>query len=888
MWIAGALAAIARGHRPAMMEALSRARAFTTKPGVCPGTDAEVPGGKCDLCDWDIDCSGWQKCCKTLHGSQCVNPTPKFSRNEASGDWTLNVTVTVKIDYERVMDLVNGLLNHTRLLHAMVWGALNSSDVWVRYLGSRPVEPYRTATSLMLGSSNGTVSLDDAADGVHLLLRDIAEVSSVTVEDVDECAHPVLHNCSPQAECRNTAASYNCTCRHGYTRAYGERPGARLVARRRALDQYRRKDVPVMLEANSWVMEERSWRGGKVEEEEEEEEGWRSASGGPAAVDDGPGRRADRRGAARVGPGAGRWRWQGAIGRAEHLHHRTLLPPCHRHRHRTWTHAGRPPCGQLSRPRPSSTAAGPPMLSATYATTPSYSDPSAPTSAAPQTSPSSTSASTTTPPGESTTCAPPPPLTQLFASNITGTSFRLYWSSGPSPSDQTSYLVVLREAGSEVGRQEISGNTSLNVTRLDLGVLYSVTVTPCACGAQAESLRVSVKTAAQTVTATARVTNVNFTEDFLNSSSQAYLDFTATLQQEISQSLSPELRELVESGEVRIEITSVSRGSVVVQFNIVSGESYEGLNVSGGVLSSLLNSSVYAVDKNSSGVSASATTAASVHLATDTTTTVPTASTALATPTATEVTAVSRGGGSEGISVDCRLAGITVSVPRAFLLSHQLSEASLSLGPDADLVAELNGSHLQLANDTHYTAHVTLTGHTQPQGNGSTGIVRNLRVPITCALRKSALTSTHFDDVVYNMDIDPIAVSGTFRVIMQLLSGTSPLPHNYTLYPDEAVVVQVALNTSAAEDMKLVIRRCWATTTPSPAYGRSHVFLNSSSPEELSLFHVVGFSVLGIAISLVFICGLTCVFFYQRNRIGHYNFSIKPKEDNFTFHAFDK
>jgi len=55
--------------------ALSRAREFTTKPGVCPSTDADGPSGKCDLCDWDIDCSGWQKCCKTSHGSQCVNPT---------------------------------------------------------------------------------------------------------------------------------------------------------------------------------------------------------------------------------------------------------------------------------------------------------------------------------------------------------------------------------------------------------------------------------------------------------------------------------------------------------------------------------------------------------------------------------------------------------------------------------------------------------------------------------------------------------------------------------------------------------------------------------------------------------------------------------------------
>ncbi|KAG7250024.1 hypothetical protein CRUP_034267, partial [Coryphaenoides rupestris] len=112
--------------------------------------------------------------------------------------------------------------------------------------------------------------------------------------------------------------------------------------------------------------------------------------------------------------------------------------------------------------------------------------------------------------------------------------------------------------------------------------------------------------------------------------------------------------------------------------------------------------------------------------------------------------------------------------------------------------------------------------------------------------------------------------------------ASCPLPHSYTT---------VVSNGNSSESSLSVRIFSFVVLDVIYLHCQVHICVEMGAATcvpELSLFHVVGFSVLGIAISLVFICGLTCVFFYQRNRIGHYNFSIKPKEDNFTFHAFDK
>ncbi|XP_053702414.1 uromodulin-like 1 [Synchiropus splendidus] len=397
---------------------VKRSDALAAKPGSCPRADGFIPTSEDSGrdCEWDIHCPDWQKCCPASNGSVCTDPHSVAN----AGRYRFNATVTVRTDYQQLLIKNGSLLNHTRILQAMVPGVLQA-DPLVYYLASWPVHPHRTATSLLIDSSSA-LSLHHVRSRLLLLLKHIQEVTSVSVDDVNECAHASLRHCSPHAECVNTVGSYQCTCTQGYLDADPVNTGVNCTA---------------------------------------------------------------------------------------------------------------------------------------------------------------------------------PAITSVQVANITGTSFCVYWS---TESEDVQAFRITVHAGSEAVAAWDTNNTLVKVEELKPAVLYNVSVELSIHGNQVHTVHVVVKTEAQTVDATTRLTNIQFTDDLMNSSSEAFRNLSDSIKEEIYRA--HELEALVNSGQLRIEIKNFSPGSVVVNFTIVliPSDSQDIANTSKVVINSLTNSSKYAVDEDSTSV----------------------------------------------------------------------------------------------------------------------------------------------------------------------------------------------------------------------------------------------------------------------------------------------
>ncbi|XP_032433097.1 uromodulin-like 1 [Xiphophorus hellerii] len=1045
---------------------VNRSDEFAAKPGSCPTADGPSPSSV--DCEFDLDCPGWQKCCQRCGRFLCSDPTRAEQEVGFQGSFW-NTTVTVKMDYQQLLSKENGLLNLTRLLQAMITGALDS-EVSIFYLSSRPVHPYRVSTSLLI-RSNSPLSLHSASSKLHLLLKHIPEVSSVTVRDVDECVHPALHRCSTQTHCSNTLGSYQCVSQQEYLDGDPDDPGVNCT------------------------------------------------------------------GCTGVGT--------------------TAMPPVVNTTF-SWTLIStRDPSGDGSVPLGTGGTAA---LTNTSPVTYNLSHASLGRSSAPATSMSQAAAS-------ALPAAPcrPPRISGLWSANVTGTSMSVQWSTQVQ-SNQTFWITLSKT--SEVTERWETNRTMIELNGLQPGVLYNVTVTPCACGGQGSALHMMVKTDAQTLDATTRLTNIKFNQDLRNSSSQAYKNLTETFTQEIYKSLPPEIKAMVDSGQVRIEIQSFHLGSVVVDFSIIFNPSPGQAvgNVSSALVQSLMNSSRFTVDGNSTSINdfdecasgendcsrwaictntwasytcicldgfidnnperpgrkcqangtvdtisapevstisptppvptfAQATnsskttnpvlatsandppfrfaiptatannnnippttaTSATLYIApviTSTTQTsnnsptlvinVPTSHSAALTntlrttsipmilstnlittaaprtttitdseintthsttsssqvvssvvPTTTTTPSITSTTPSSALrsatdsslsgalSVHCRVAAITVTLAKAFLVSAKIPEGALYLGMPECGVNGGNASHVQMTvawnecdtrlvhNETMYTASVKLFNGMDPYTakSGAVEVPRiRLEVPIMCSYMTSMLISADFGSMGYNIIKDVITGLGSFQVAVQLMNGTAPLPHNYSLSPGQAVVMEASLN-STLDQMKVVINKCWTTPTQNPADPNSYTFLENSCPlnvftkvlmngnsttsrvsvqifsfvnlnviylhckvqicvqvgsntcvpdcfqrtartentigtsvgssgpilrlteesleEKLNTIHIVGLSCLGVGVCLCFIVGFVCLFYCQRNRIGHYNFNVKPKEENFTYLVFN-
>lgn len=106
--------------------------------------------------------------------------------------------------------------------------------------------------------------------------------------------------------------------------------------------------------------------------------------------------------------------------------------------------------------------------------------------------------------------------------------------------------------------------------------------------------------------------------------------------------------------------------------------------------------------------------------------------------------------------------------------------------------------------------------------------------------------------------------SGMFQVMVRLLNGTNPLPQNYTLSPEDEVIIEVVLNSNMSQ-IKVVINKCWANPSNDPAELPSNVFLENRSARS-------GCTCLSDCLS---VC-LSFFFFLKRNGLALFLHTIFP------------
>ncbi|MCJ8742159.1 hypothetical protein PDJAM_G00078940 [Pangasius djambal] len=330
---------------------------------------------------------------------------------------------------------------------------------------------------------------------------------------------------------------------------------------------------------------------------------------------------------------------------------------------------------------------------------------------------------------------------------------------------------------------------------------------------------------------------------------------------------------------------------------------------------------------------------------------------------------------SESITVECGPGFMVISVSRFFLELKHISVSSLYLGIPSCNLTEGNVTHVRL-----FVAWGTCG--TQLRNNSQNSTVQvtlynadaRLQVPVICTYINSFVISTGYSSSGYDMINNVVEGSVMYQVTVRLLNGTYPLPQNYTLSPEDKVIIEVGLSSNMSQ-IKVVINKCWANPSNDPAEQPNNIFLENSCPVPnkyttvlengesthsllaVNLFQLVNFDViylhcqiqiciemstatcrpecnmvprlartsrganvigmakasygpllkshlevtlqdavwnmrtLGFILLALGVCvlalGAVAVAMFCRRRMGNYNFQFKPREENFTYHVFD-
>nr|XP_013810711.1 PREDICTED: uromodulin-like 1 [Apteryx mantelli mantelli] len=186
--------------------ALNRSSIFASRPGLCPTENMETSDYPCTF---DAECPGLKKCCNSSKGAGCVDPVP-----EERIFW-YNVTVLVKMDFSELIRVDPHLLNHSRLLHSMITGALQPLNASVYHIQSNNAEIYAgTVASQVLTGLHQPAPLVDISSSLKDIVKRVYEVIDTDVQDVNECSYAEFNACPKRDTCVNLEGYYSCNPEH--------------------------------------------------------------------------------------------------------------------------------------------------------------------------------------------------------------------------------------------------------------------------------------------------------------------------------------------------------------------------------------------------------------------------------------------------------------------------------------------------------------------------------------------------------------------------------------------------------------------------------------------------------------------------------------------------
>ncbi|XP_035873356.1 uromodulin-like 1 isoform X2 [Phyllostomus discolor] len=483
----------------------------------------------------------------------------------------------------------------------------------------------------------------------------------------------------------------------------------------------------------------------------------------------------------------------------------------------------------------------------------------------------------------------PAPVRRVTVSNVTSTGFHLAWVADLAL--RPTFQLTLMSSRSPPVHLE-TRNASLQLWGLEPGVLHVVEIVAKACGGESATARLKVRTAAQKLSGKVRIANVRYSESFRNASSKESRDFLALFFRMVRDSLSPTMRQHLDACRVQVEVTHISNGSVVVEFDLLILADLEVQDVSAAFLAALQNASLLEVvggdvalwdydecesgeDDCEPGTSCRNTLGSfacscaggasdfpvefsgrpcegdsSLNM-----TQAPASSPAPSLeqpPTAAETRAAPEQGDrpaaqgppprltlTSAVRVLCEIEKVAIAVERRFLRQESIPESSLYLGHPSCNVSDSNGTHVFLVAGwsecgTLVQSNVTNTVVRTTLRNDLSpeGIIHHPKVlsPIHCAFQNDLLTSSGYTPEwgVYTI-IEDLHGAGNFVTEMQLFIGDSPIPQNHSVSASDDVKIEVGLYRQRS-NLKVVLTECWATPSSNARDPVTFGFINNSCP----------------------------------------------------------